>query len=245
MARLMRTARSVHRVLSYVVFAQLTIWILGGLTFAVLPFDSLVKGGAVTAPPESPAFPRDWMERVGPHAAAMGALDGLSVHDSSQGLLMELRSGEARRWVRLADGRVVGRPEADALAAYAAGLYRGEGEIAAVRHLAEPEYRYLGLVDELYGRTDVWQVSFDDSQGTRLYFDGPTGRYLTVRNDYWVFYDAMWRLHIMDYSEGENFNNGLLRLFTPLALVFALSGLFLTYAAARRALSGRRSARAA
>jgi hypothetical protein len=240
----MRTARSVHRVLSYVVFAQLTIWILGGLTFAVLPFDSLVKGGAVTAPPEAPAFPRDWMTRIEQHTAAMGVLDGVSAHDSSQGLLMELRSGEARRWVRLADGGIAVRPEAGAVGDYAARLYRGEGGVATVRHIAEPEYRYLGLVDELYGRTDVWQVSFDDSQGTRLYFDGPTGRYLTVRNDFWVLYDAMWRLHIMDYSEGENFNNALLRLFTPLALLFALSGLFLTYSAARRALAGRRSARA-
>ena len=243
MAGLMRTARTVHRVLSYVVFAQLVVWILGGLTFAVLPFDSLVKGGAVIAPPEAPPFPPDWMTRVAPHTAALGELDGLSVHDSSQGLLMELRSGEAQRWVRLDNGEIALRPAADAIAAYAAGLYRGGGKVEAVRHLEAPEYRDLGLVDELYGRTDVWQVSFDDSQGTRLYFDGPTGRYLTVRNDFWVFYDAMWRLHIMDYGEGENFNNALLRLFTPLALLFALSGLVLTYSAARRALTRRRSAR--
>ncbi len=30
MARVSRAARTVHRVLSYVVFAQLTVWILGG-----------------------------------------------------------------------------------------------------------------------------------------------------------------------------------------------------------------------
>jgi hypothetical protein len=242
MARLMRTARSVHRVLSYIVFAQVTIWIVGGLTFAVLPFDSVVKGGAVSAPVEAPAFPAGWMAMIEPHVAELGSLDGLSAHDSSQGLLMELQSGEERRWVRLADGGTAQRPAADGVSAYAMQLYRGEGTVTQARYLEAPEYRYLGLVDELYGRTDVWQVSFDDGYGTRLYFDGPTGRYLTVRNDFWVLYDAMWRLHIMDYSDGENFNNTLLRVFAPLATVFALSGLFLTWSAAQRALQRRRGA---
>lgn len=239
-AKVMRTARTVHRVLSYIVFAQVTLWILGGLVFAVVPFDSVVKGGAVKAPATSPAFPDDWMEKVAPHLAVLGNLDGLSAHDSSQGLLMELQSGENRRWIRLADGTIAQRPAADSVGTYALTLYRGGGELAGVRHLADTEYRYLGLVDELYGRKDVWQASFDDGYGTRLYFDGPTGRYLTIRNDFWVFYDAMWRLHIMDYSGGEDFNNVLLRVFAPLAMLFALSGLFMTYSSARFALRRRR-----
>ena len=69
-----------------------------------------------------------------------------------------------------------------------------------------------------------------------MYFDGPTGRYLTVRNDYWVVFDALWRLHIMDYSEGEDFNNWFLRLFSLLAIVFALSGAVLSISALRRAI---------
>lgn len=240
MTTIIRTARTVHRVLSYVLFAQLTIWIVGGLTFAVLPFDSVVKGGAVTAPATAPVFPDDWMHRIAPYANELESLDGLSAHDSSQGLLMELRAGNEQRWIRLADGNVARPPGPEQVSSYAARLYRGDGDIIGARHLTAPEYRYFGLVDELYGRTDVWQVSFDDTFSTRLYFDASTGRYLTVRNDFWVLYDALWRLHIMDYGEGENFNNVLLRIFAPLAMLFALSGLFLTYAAARRSVVRRR-----
>ncbi len=62
MSQTIRTARKIHRWVSYIVFAQVTLWILGGLTFAVLPFDSVVKGGAVMEPVENPAFPEaDYM----------------------------------------------------------------------------------------------------------------------------------------------------------------------------------------
>jgi hypothetical protein len=240
MATVTQTARKVHRFLSYLIFAQLTLWILGGLTFAVVPFESVVKGGAVLAAPETPDFPDGWIGQIPPHVAALGNVDGIAAHDSSQGLLMELRSGDKSRWVRLSDGAAAAVPLAAEVASYAEHLYRGEGRGSDTRHIRETEYRYWGLVDELYGGSDVWRVSFDDAYDTRLYFDGPTGRYLTVRNDFWVFYDAMWRLHIMDYAGGENFNNIWLRVLTPLAAFFAISGLFLTWSAASRAMARRR-----
>lgn len=240
MATVTRTARKVHRFLSYLIFAQLTLWILGGLTFAVVPFESVVKGGAVLAAPETPTFPEGWLGQVSAHVASLGNVDGIAAQDSSQGLLIELRSGDKSRWVRLSDGEAAAVPQAAEVASYAEHLYRGEGRVSETRHITKTEYLYWGLVDELYGRTNVWRVSFDDAYDTRLYFDGPTGRYLTVRNDFWVFYDAMWRLHIMDYAGGENFNNLWLRLLTPLAAFFAISGLFLTWAAASRAITRRR-----
>ena len=239
MSQTLKIARKMHRWVSFLVFAQVTLWILGGLTFAVLPFDSIVKGGSVMEPPQNPAFPEGWLQTLAPHVSNLHAVTGVAAHDSSQGLLVELRDGEEQHWIRLSDGRKAVLPAMDEIARYAEKLYRGEGAVAATRHIAKPEYRYFGLVDELYGRTDVWQVSFDDAYDTRLYFDAPTGRYLTVRNDFWVFYDAMWRLHIMDYGGGENFNNVWLRIFTPLAMLFALSGLVLTWNAARRGLSSR------
>ena len=232
---MIRTARKVHRIVSYLVFAQVSLWIAGGLTFAVLPFESIVKGGAVAAPPARPAFPPRWTEVVPEHEAALGTLHGIAAHDSSQGLLLELQGEAGTRWVRMDDGSRATRPDGQQIGEYAKTLYLGEGAYLGARHLAHSEYRFLGLVDELYGRTDVWQAAFDDFIGTRLYFDGDTGRFLTVRNDFWVFYDAMWRLHIMDYRGGEDFNNRLLLVFALLAAVFAISGMILTFTALRRA----------
>ena len=75
--------------------------------------------------------------------------------------------------------------------------------------------------------TTKWQVDIDDWLNTRFYFDGPSGLYHTVRNDAWVVYDTFWRLHIMDYGSGENFNNPLISAFSISALLFALSGIAL------------------
>lgn len=216
-------------------------WILGGATFALVPFDSLVKGGAVVALPESSPLPGDWVDSL-----AIALTDVDSPHEvitvaSSQGALAGLTRPEGTTWVSLENGQLASRPDSGQISTYAKKLYAGEGVLTSARFVAQTEARYFGLVDELYGRTGVWQASFSDFQNTRLYFDGDTGRYLTVRNDFWVFYDAMWRLHIMDYRGGEDFNNLLLRSTVLLTLGFLLSGLVLMSYSIRRYLRSHKA----
>lgn len=234
-----KTARKIHRWVSYLVFAQLVLWIAGGLTFALLPFDSIVKGGSVMVPPSPQELPKGWLSLL--DAQHLEGVTGVSSSQSSQGMLLQLRSSEQNRWLRMNDGKAALPPSRASIRSYAQQLYKGKGDIVSVRFIDKPEYRYFGLVDELYGKVDVWQASFSDSLGSRLYFEGDTGRYLTVRNHFWVFYDAMWRLHIMDYSAGEDFNNKLLIFFVVFSFVFALSGLVLTLSSIRRVLTKARA----
>ncbi len=236
---MIRIARKIHRVLSYIIFLQVAFWVLGGVIFAVLPLDSVVKGGSVVIPPAAQPFPEGWLERITPLLDEGGEVTGLKAASSSQGPLLEITEGTQSRWVRLSDGRPAESPDIASISSYAVSLYTGDGTLSSTRLLAVPERRYLGLVDELYGRENVWQVSFDDRLSTRLYFDGDTGRYLTVRNEAWVLYDAMWRLHIMDYQNGEDFNNPLLLVAAILALLFTVSGLVLTWNSASGALARR------
>lgn len=233
-----KVARKIHRWVSYLVFAQLVLWIAGGLTFALLPFDSIVKGGAVMVPPVPQELPKGWINLL--QARQFEGVTGISSGQSSQGMLLQLEAAGQDRWLRMSDGEAALPPREESIRRYAQQLYKGEGEVVSVRFLDQPEYRYFGLVDELYGKVDVWQASFSDSLGSRLYFEGDTGRYLTVRNHFWVFYDAMWRLHIMDYSAGNDFNNKLLIFFALFSFVFALSGLVLTLSSIQRALTKAR-----
>lgn len=239
MRKLEKTARKAHRLLSYLLFLQLAAWIVGGVTFALVPFDSLVKGGAAVTALKPVSLPVNWLQIAAEQQADFGPVDQLRTIESSQGPLLELRRGEDSRRIRLGDGSLAGRPSPEQVGLYAQRLYTGPGQLIEVRLVTGSETRYLGLVDELYGRRDVWQAVFDDRVRTRLYFEGDSGRYLTVRNEFWVFYDAMWRLHIMDYRGGEDFNNVVLRITAILALGFLLSGLILCALAARRALVRR------
>ena len=102
-----------------------------------------------------------------------------------------------------------------------------------VQRLAQVPAR-LWIVEETGGRGDLWRVQFDDALGTRLYFDGPSGEFLTHRNEAWVWYDFFWRLHIMDYAEGEDFNGTLLRGASIVAWGLVIAGAVLAVLAIRR-----------
>ena len=83
---------------------------------------------------------------------------------------------------------------------------------------------------ELGGRkTPLWRVTFDDNFSPTLYFSASTAQFIKARSDLWRGFDWMWRLHIMDYDDGENVNNVLLTLATVLALLVASSGAWLIF----------------
>lgn len=223
-----KTVWSMHKWLSYFVFLQIFLWVLGGIFFATVPFKSLVKGGDFVAPPAAAELPANWQQG----AQALPPLHSLSAVASAQGVLMHAQYAEGDSWMQ-ADGRPAPHATEAQIADFARQLYIGPDAPVTVRWLAEPESRLLGLVDETGGRAGLWLAEFD---GVRLYF-GPMGNYRLVRSDYWVWYDALWRLHIMDYGEGEDFNNTLLRVFAWLAFVFVLTGLVLSFFAFRRTLA--------
>lgn len=99
--------------------------------------------------------------------------------------------------------------------------------------VAEPPRR-LGIVRETAGRADLWVVRFDDLLSTRIYVDARTGQFVAARNEAWVLYDFFWRLHVMDYSAGEDFNNPLLRAAVLGATALVLTGVLLLALSLRR-----------
>lgn len=225
-----------HRWLGWIVGLQVLAWIAGGLLFAWLPFEPWVKGQAVAQAPAL-QLPADWAQRAAA-AAPAAALQGLQAVRLPQGAALKLRHEGETRWLLL-DGRDWQEPEAAAIAGLAREVYRGEGRLLGVERLAQLPRRLL-IVDEVGGRTDLWQARFDDGLRTRLYFDGRSGEYLFVRTEAWVWFDFFWRLHIMDYGHGHDFNGGLLRAASVLALALSLAGLLLALLALRRQLRTRR-----
>ncbi len=235
-----RTAFRIHRVLSYVVFAQVLAWILGGVVFALLPFDDLVKGGVLVEKP-SPRIAGDWRRALAADSSHVGEITRLETFASPAGPAFRVR-GEAGQAIVLADGSAWRAPDSAAVAQWARSLYRAEGRLVNVAR-QDRDVARAGIVRETGDRRDLWRATFDDRLHTRLYFDGPSGEFVMVRNDAWVLYDFFFRLHVMDYAGGENFNNLPLRFFAVTALAFASSGLVLTFLAARRALGALRRER--
>lgn len=223
-----------HRWAAFGVAAQALAWILGGALFAWLPFQAWVKRTPVIAKPVQ-TLPAQWQGALQGAAQApgeLGPLLSLSTFPAAGGPLARLRFEHGERVVRL-DGTGLAPPDAAGIGRFAQSLYTGDGALVEVARLpAVP--RRLGLVRELGDRQDVWLARFNDRLKTRLYFDGPTGEFLTVRSEAWVLYDFFWRLHVMDYRQGEDFNNPWLRAASLAALALVGTGLILTIRAVRR-----------
>ena len=230
------TTFRIHRWLGWLIGLQVLVWVGGGVVFSLVPFTAWVKGGDTVTPPVV-LLPAGWVERTAPTlqaAAQRGDVVAVAAVATPQGpaLRVSYRSGRDPIIVP-ADGTAWTPPDETAVRRFAASLYQGQAVMTTVERMATVPRR-LAIVDETGGRGDVWRVSFDDGFATRIYLSGKTGEFITSRNEAWVWYDFFWRLHIMDYTGGDDFNGTLLRAASVTAFGLVLAGAVLAMLAVRR-----------
>ena len=75
----------------------------------------------------------------------------------------------------------------------------------------------------------LFKVTTSSEEEVNVYVDAVSGEVKAIRSDSWRLWDLLWGLHIMDYSERENIDNFLLKVFSILALISALSGIALFF----------------
>jgi len=106
-------------------------------------------------------------------------------------------------------------------------------EIALASLVEEREIRKIELIiddppSEIGSRSlPLWRVDFVGVNSPSLYIDSTSGELLSVRQNTWRIFDLLWRLHIMDYYEGEDINNILLNIVSISGFLAALFGLIL------------------
>lgn len=226
---LRRVAQWLHKWLALLVGIQVVAWLLGGAIFALMPFDAWVKSAEIIrkAPKptaDTPLFP------LADIAIRHAPLRSIELFGQGKNFYYRLTDPAGKKsLVDAVSGVPVTRPDESQIRRAAKDIYLGESQIGSVRLITKPEPKAMWLVDELHGKTDVWQANFTDRFNTRLYFSADSGEFIRVRNDAWVLYDFFWRLHIMDYGGGEDFNNIFMRILSPLALVLAGSGIVMLF----------------
>ena len=226
----------IHRWLGWLVGLQILVWVTGGVVFSLVPFKATVKGGDTVKPP-AVVLPSDWAVRVAPAlqaAAKRGEVTAVAAVSTPHGpaLRLNYRAGHEPVIVPI-DGTAWTPPDEAAVRRFGAGLYQGPAAVTAVERVQRVPPR-LGIVAETAGRDNLWLLRFDDPLSTRIYLDGRTGEFVTSRNEAWVWYDFLWRLHIMDYAGGEDFNGNLLRVSSIAAFGLVIAGAVLSVLAARR-----------
>ena len=77
----------------------------------------------------------------------------------------------------------------------------------------------------------------EESEEINVYLDPFSEEIVAIRSNQWRIWDFMWGIHIMDWSERDNIGNIFLKVFSILALLSALSGIYLFF----KSSSGRKS----
>lgn len=230
-----------HRWLAWLVALQVLAWVGGGLVFSWLPFKAWVKGEDFVRRPAQ-VLPADWAAAVARQLELPGTAPVTAVQSvvTAGGPALRLRHAKGETWLQ-ADGQPVAPPDAAAVERFARSLYTGAPVALQVQRLDQVPARAL-IVREAPAGTPLWRASFDDAIGTRLYVGAAHGDLVAVRNDAWVLYDFFWRLHLMDYGEGEDFNHPLIRAASLAAIALVLTGAVLAVLALRRRWRRRASA---
>ena len=78
------------------------------------------------------------------------------------------------------------------------------------------------------------ESSDETSKNINVYVDPYSAKIVAIRSNQWRIWDFMWGIHIMDWNERDNIGNIFLKVFSILALLSALSGIYLFFSANKR-----------
>lgn len=212
-----------HKWISLAVGLQVLFWVLGGLVMTVLPI-GIVRGEHHAPPPASRGLA---VAGLVPLAEAVRAAG----FDPVKAELKQTPRGVVWVLARPTGDPVVfdarsARPlepfSSDAALGFARQGYRGAAAPVSARLLPEAP-------QETGKSGPLWRVDFRDAERTSLYLSPVTGETVSRRSNVWRVYDLFWRLHIMDWPTGEDFNNPLVIAAAAISLVLVITGFVLLY----------------
>ncbi len=75
----------------------------------------------------------------------------------------------------------------------------------------------------------AWAITFDHPESPTFYVSTKLATLTSVRHNSWRIFDFLWMLHTMDYQGRDDFGNWLIKIFSLIALLTAISGIILFF----------------
>ena len=217
--RLHIAARKTHKWLGLFIGIQIVIWSLSGLYMTAVHIDTIHGDHLIRSPGTQQFDARELTDPLGvagthkSQSVRLASMRGQPVY--------VVKSDDGEQAVDARTGSLVAPPSEQEIRKIAADTFTGSQPIASAQLITD-------IPGEIRGRKPpLWRVEFDHWNKPTLYFSPVTGELVSRRHELWRIFDFVWMLHIMDYDERENVNNGLLRTFTWGAVLMALSGAWL------------------
>jgi len=209
-----RKVRRWHRVVSLITSLQLLLWTISGVFFAFVDID-YVRGHQFKVAPEEVEFTSSQFA-IGPVLASQ-----LSVLQRRPAeFIVGVHSARGIEW-RDSEGELVqplSRTEALDLGAARTVMLPDSAEWVA-EAVVGSEYRGAPL--------PLWKLWESADPSRVAYLDAISGEVVTVRHSAWRWWDFLWSLHIMSYSDRDTLGTWLLKLFSLLAVLTATLGVWL------------------
>jgi len=229
---MLRWSLQLHKWIGLVVGLQVLGWVLGGLIMTAIPIERVRSEQHIaTFQPDLLPLGRVITAQAAGTAAGMAPVEA-SLKSTLRGPVWTLKGADGHTLIVNA---LTGRPMAPMTPAEArlmAGIaYQGSGRPVAAQFLEAPP-------QEAGKKGPLWRVEFNDRERTAFYLSPETGEVLTRRSNVWRFYDFFWRIHILDFKTGDNFNHPLIVGAAAATLLMTVTGLVLLWIRLSRDLAG-------
>lgn len=230
MFKITQFLRRTHNLLALIAGAQILLWVVSGLFFALRPIEE-VRGDHLRseahemfASLEAPvSSPKEVLAAAGEPVMALRLKPWLGrpvweadMHSGKA--LFDAETGAAISPVTEEDARRV-----------AEAGWGGTGSLTALV-LVDPAPREAGRGA---GRS-MWKASFDGPEKADFWIDPQTGEIAAVRTGWWRTFDLFWGLHIMDWTNRETISSWWMKLFAFASLVLTLAGIWLVVVRLRK-----------
>jgi uncharacterized iron-regulated membrane protein len=215
-----RRVRRWHRGIAMLASVQLLLWTLSGVYFSFVDID-YVRGYHYEVEASSALFDLSALQKL--------RLSGqqITIRERLPGeLIIGVHSESGVRWRNVQGDALTYLSPAEAL------------DLARQRTTLEPdvmEWVDRGASGSEYrgAPLPLWRAVSADSPADVAYFNASSGELVAVRHEAWRWWDFLWSLHIMSYSDRDTIGTWLLKCFSLLALGTAVMGVWLFIATSR------------
>jgi len=215
-----RRVRRWHRGIAMLTSVQLLLWTLSGVYFSFVDID-YVRGHHYEVEASGTLLDLSRLQNIRLSGQQMTIRERLPGE-----LIIGVLSGGATQWRNAQGDALTYLSSTDAL------------NLAQLRTTLDPdvvEWVDLGAPGSEYrgAPLPLWRAFSSDSPAKVAYLDASSGEVVAVRHEAWRWWDFLWSLHIMSYSDRDTIGTWLLKCFSLLALGTAVMGLWLFAATSR------------
>ena len=226
--------RKAHRYIGLLISIQLLAWTIGGIYFSWNDLDKIHGDHLKTTAVQT----RNHLIDVKRAITAINDLDSISsinVIDMLGKPVYRIKYNTKdqvnnTQLVNALDGQLMGeinQQQAIEIARFHANF---EADVAKAELITstDPHHEYREKI------LPAWAITFEHPDHPTFYVSPIQGELISVRHSSWRIFDFLWMLHTMDYQTRDDFGNWLIKIFSIIALITALSGIVLFIISSRK-----------